>query len=153
MIHTSIKGVGFAAPLGTADFYPNFGYNQPGCPCDFTHICSHFRATNFYAESLNNPDQFYAQKCASFDEISQNQCTVLSSGYLMGGEPSYKNISGVFYLPTNANPPYAVSKGKTGLAPVLFGDLTNFVVGFIIIVLTFLRAVLIGLKEAFRKYA
>ena len=75
-------------------------------------LCSHIRAVDFFAASIND-NRFYAQKCSSFDEINRGRCTVVSSGYLMGGEPLDYNASGVFFLATNAVPPYPISEKPT----------------------------------------
>ena len=115
VIHTNDYTIGFAEPIGTADFYPNYGSEQPGCSVvDFVvkGLCAHIRATQLFSESIRN-NQFQADKCESFDDIINNNCKVESSGYHMGGDPPNSNISGVFYLTTQGFPPFG--RGKINL--------------------------------------
>ncbi|CAG5121301.1 unnamed protein product, partial [Candidula unifasciata] len=71
---TPTVGMGIFEPMGTVDFYPNGGANQPGCPVsvmdrvsavmssfDFTSdsvrfavVCSHLRVTSLFIASVNN---------------------------------------------------------------------------------------------------
>lgn len=68
--------------------------------------CAHGRAPTFFAESVRN-NRFSAQRCASFQEINDNQrCTVQSSGHRMGGEPANNGLSGFFFVATNSNSPF-----------------------------------------------
>lgn len=95
-------------PQGDADFYPNFGRSQPGCGFP-PYGCSHSRAYTFFAESINS-DGFVAKKCASFFGVSLGSraladCDV--TGFVMGGDPPRTKRSGLFYLTTNSEPPYA----------------------------------------------
>lgn len=93
-------------PIGQADFYPNFGRYQPGCLVDVL-FCPHLRVIYNFAESLNN-NRYSARKCFNFDGIIIGICLSVGSGYKMGGEPSNSNLKGIFYLPTNSVPPFAI---------------------------------------------
>lgn len=47
IIHSCAGTLGFAEPLGHVDFFPNGGFNQPGCPLTDQFGC------NFYSRMLN----------------------------------------------------------------------------------------------------
>jgi hypothetical protein len=99
---------------GHIDFYPNRGYAvQPGCESLdiitlgmwlsmelvwkitqfylFTGSCSHYRAPNFFAESILNPTAFPAVKC-DIEEIENGtgQCDMMEDN---GGEIVYMGES------------------------------------------------------------
>lgn len=50
IIHSNGGLLGFGAPLGQADFFPNFGRWQPGCGWDITGSCSHSRAVEYFGK-------------------------------------------------------------------------------------------------------
>jgi hypothetical protein len=52
-----VNHYGTLIPLGTADFYPNFGYCQPGSGT-FSIAGSHTRAIDLYIWSVQNPNKF-----------------------------------------------------------------------------------------------
>lgn len=105
-VHTSINCYGLKEPVCTADFYPNFGFDQPSCGNWLTShaVCDHARAHDYYAESISGVSSFKATKCKSFlkgcngDKVS------------MGGYPGNmeKGVEGIFYLQTNKRSPYGV---------------------------------------------
>jgi pancreatic triacylglycerol lipase len=66
--------LGFMEPIAQANFYPAFGRVQPGCGIDLAGTCSHGRAFQFFAESVNSA-RFVARRCASFDQIAGGSCT------------------------------------------------------------------------------
>jgi pancreatic triacylglycerol lipase len=94
-------------PIGSANFYPAFGRDQPGCGVDLVGICSHSRAYHYYAESIIGSRRFLARSCSSFEEISGGFCTTNDDNAIMGGEPVNQNIQGSFWLPVNTKPPFA----------------------------------------------
>lgn len=92
VIHTS--SVAFINATGHADFYPNGGVLQPGCPvpdsgtyysmllftfnnvsCYFvTECCNHCRVVDLYAESINTPLGFNAFSCDSWENYLSGYC-------------------------------------------------------------------------------
>lgn len=86
-IVTDGGGLGFSAPLGDGNFYPNGGRSQPGCGWDLAGTCAHSRAHEFYLESLNTEDHFYSFSCESYDEIRRGRCTTNGQQIPMGGDP------------------------------------------------------------------
>ncbi|XP_055306562.1 lipase member H-like [Sitodiplosis mosellana] len=85
VIHTNGALLGFYDPIGTVDFYPNYGLEQPGCPWTSTDKCSHKRAFKYFAESIYSPIQFYAYPCASIEDMNGGSCQ--GAEFPMGGEP------------------------------------------------------------------
>lgn len=77
----------------------------PGC---FTVVCAHFRATEFYAESVlpTNENNFLGKECGSLYALHTNFCT--GKSYPMGfATPN--NIKGIFLLKTSTNSPYGLN--------------------------------------------
>ncbi|XP_014100217.3 uncharacterized protein [Bactrocera oleae] len=112
VVHTSVGSYGYDRPLGHVDFYVNYGSAQPGC---FLNECSHFRAFHIFAESLQSKAPLRAQGCDVKlwqDMIKHRRC-LMGTGRQMtlGGNPAnttaLRKRGGVFYLATNATPPYA----------------------------------------------
>lgn len=107
VIHTNAGLLGFDLPIGHADFYPNFGRIQPGCGADVAGTCSHGRAFEFVAESMNTARRFLGTQCANYNEIVNSRCTSSGPQRLMAGHPATTAARGVFHLVTNANSPFA----------------------------------------------
>lgn len=101
--------MGFGEPLGQADFYPNYGRWQPGCGWEITGSCSHGRAAELFAESINH-NFFVAERCKSFDEVYKNRCTSEDERFLMRPEPANYGLEGIFYLATNPQPLFGTGK-------------------------------------------
>ncbi|CAG9759292.1 unnamed protein product [Ceutorhynchus assimilis] len=104
VIHTNGGTLGMSAPIGHSDFYPNGGSRQPGCGLDLLGGCSHNRAWEYFAESINN-NTFFATRCDSWRNYADGSCR--GERRLMG---SLKTVDvfakGTFYLTTNSAPPY-----------------------------------------------
>ncbi|KAF4517958.1 hypothetical protein B566_EDAN005325 [Ephemera danica] len=120
-IHTCGGFLGFQAPLGHADYYPNEGVSsQPGCgPVeDVAGSCSHSRSHEFYAESIIS-NGFVARRCGSWLDFDGGRCDTEPTSLM--GEPSDPRISQhpnsvgetkaidpatdiTFYLYTRSNP-------------------------------------------------
>ncbi|CRK98905.1 CLUMA_CG011978, isoform A [Clunio marinus] len=95
VLHTNGGFLGIGSPIGQADFFPNFGRWQPGCGIDLTGTCSHSRAPEFFAESINS-NAFIATRCASFKEIKNERCTTewLNERIMMNPEAINTNLKG-----------------------------------------------------------
>ncbi|XP_049288867.1 pancreatic triacylglycerol lipase-like [Anopheles funestus] len=78
-------GLGLFEPIGHVDFYPNGGFNQPGCDQTFWKqknrfvstmfqffSCSHSRAYTYFSESIINPLKVVS--CASYDSYNAGEC-------------------------------------------------------------------------------
>ncbi|XP_046602698.1 inactive pancreatic lipase-related protein 1 isoform X2 [Neodiprion lecontei] len=118
VIHTDGGIFGFPSPLGHADFYPNGGRpTQPGCTADniifdgITRVlnqyiaCGHNRAWQFYAESVGDPNGFPASRCSRWRIEIPGNCTWTPDARM--GFAADSRIRGMFYLRTNAQPPFA----------------------------------------------
>jgi len=98
----------FTEPRGHVDFYPNSGHNQPGCGIDLAGACSHSRCYEYYVESLVS-DNFRACKCLSdaWVDLIFGSCSC-ENGSLNQGEWVSPDASGIYYLETNSESPYAL---------------------------------------------
>ncbi|KYM77372.1 Pancreatic triacylglycerol lipase [Atta colombica] len=123
VIHTCAGSLGFLRPIGHADFYPNGGtFKQPGCPvfssqyidlaCIFLETCSHGRSHQFFTESIVHPDGFVAMKCSNWMDFQLGKCGDNNFSTAVMGEFINPNIQGIFYLQTNAQPPFGKGKIK-----------------------------------------
>ncbi|XP_025907436.1 lipase member I [Nothoprocta perdicaria] len=79
VIHTDIDALGFRKPLGTIDFYPNGGMDQPGCPktvfSGFQYFkCDHQRSVYLFLSSLKNGCNITAYPCDSYFEYKRGKC-------------------------------------------------------------------------------
>lgn len=72
VIHTDSNFVSFLEPLGHVEYYPNGGIIQAGCTINL--VCSHLRATIYYAESIDTNQVFTAHRCDSYDDYLNNLC-------------------------------------------------------------------------------
>ncbi|XP_059169058.1 inactive pancreatic lipase-related protein 1-like [Physella acuta] len=144
VIHTYIgvlipdSGIGITDPMGHVDFYPNSGYNQPGC-FDSTiksikdsglsgameaFKCSHNRAYKLFTESINSRCRFKSYPCAkkislwfglsvkinlpSEFGLLCNSCD--GNGCANMGFWADKNSEpGIYYLKTSGQAPYCLS--------------------------------------------
>jgi len=83
------KGFGMIDPVGHIDFYPNNGFQQPGCAktavskiiggdivtaMEDIFACSHMRVTKLYTESINSACPFMAYTCSSFTNFKHGHC-------------------------------------------------------------------------------
>ncbi|XP_055295778.1 lipase member H-A-like [Sitodiplosis mosellana] len=113
IIHTDGDKFGFSIPLGHADFYPNGGSDQPGCPLrnkltQLIEKCSHVRSHHLFLESLKT--KFTAIQCVSYEEIKERRCTFNNVTAIMGGDITQHTPKsyGIFYLETKFQPPYNI---------------------------------------------
>uniref|UniRef100_A0A146LFH2 Lipase member H n=2 Tax=Lygus hesperus TaxID=30085 RepID=A0A146LFH2_LYGHE len=116
VIHTDGGILGFARPLGHADFYPNGGTPaQPGCTVEGIVeeqrineyvACSHNKAWKYYAESVMHPADFPSVHCKNFDEFESNSCEDARSEPVYMGYLADPTVRGTFFLQTNEKEPY-----------------------------------------------
>ncbi|XP_071118170.1 inactive pancreatic lipase-related protein 1-like [Haliotis cracherodii] len=115
-------GFGLMKAIGDADFYPNGGLNQPGCPANTgNHIfsfvtggmskmkdgvaCSHSRVLDFFTSSINNHCSYNAFPCTQHN-YKQGHCTSCGShGCSHMGYHASPSKNGSFFLKTSANGP------------------------------------------------
>lgn len=106
IIHTDNGRLGFDVPIGHADFYPNWGWMMPGCGPDLTGFCSHSLAWEYMAESIRIIGSFYGSRCSGWPAIQARLCPPVGVSFAMGGEPANNGAFGVFFMETNAAPPF-----------------------------------------------
>lgn len=101
-----LDSLGIEDPIGTADFYPNYGSRQTGCTNPILHIsgsCEHTKAYELFAESLNKSSNFEAIKCGGSYEsqIKRHKCTPVGKHFTWRGDPvGRNNLHGIFYFET-----------------------------------------------------
>ncbi|XP_039569147.1 lipase member I [Passer montanus] len=79
VIHSDIDVLGFKKPLGTIDFYPNGGMDQPGCPKTFLsglHYfkCDHQRSVFLFLASLKSKCDIITYPCDSYLDYKRGKC-------------------------------------------------------------------------------
>ncbi|XP_059350971.1 inactive pancreatic lipase-related protein 1-like, partial [Daphnia carinata] len=124
IIHTNAgtildKRFGFPLALGHADFWPNGGSLQPGCGLVeestavkignildiFDEACSHRRAVQYFAESINSAVPFNSTQCDSYSQFQLGSCPEnlkTSMGLFVSA-----TATGNFFLNTNSHKPFA----------------------------------------------
>ncbi|KAK9892107.1 hypothetical protein WA026_018310 [Henosepilachna vigintioctopunctata] len=110
VVHTDITIFGYPTDIGTLDFYPNSGMNQPGCKLDWTNstsltkdlFCSHTRAFEFFLHAVRNPQFFMAKRCPSYEDFKNEKCDNIEVS--LGDLETTQR--GDFFLDTDAQPPY-----------------------------------------------
>ncbi|XP_034230284.1 phospholipase A1-like [Thrips palmi] len=101
VIHTCAGFLGFSDALGTSDFFPNGGSDQPGCGVDLTGVCSHARSYKYFAESIVEGKGYQAVYCESDKDAWNGACTTQEDGCM--GEKVYFKETGSYYLTTSEN--------------------------------------------------
>ncbi|XP_026272042.1 phospholipase A1 isoform X2 [Frankliniella occidentalis] len=99
VIHSCAGLLGFPTDLGTSDFYPNGGREQPGCGLDLTGVCAHGRSYEYFAESITKGKGYQADFCDSNSDARDGTCKGPSEG-CMGDEVQFKE-QGSYYLKTD----------------------------------------------------
>jgi len=105
-IHTNWKCYGIKEPICTTDFYPNSGYEQPGC---WANTCDHSRAVDLFAESLK-VNKLRGNKCRAMtiiENFSGDDCCGPKAS--MGGEPgniNNLNVNGIYNVKTSDMIPF-----------------------------------------------
>ncbi|XP_039260014.2 inactive pancreatic lipase-related protein 1-like [Styela clava] len=129
-------GLGTGEQSGHVDFWPNAGYQQPGCDQnalstiigidgitdgtrDFV-ACNHIRAVKFFTESITTTCPFKSYPCLSYNEFLAGKCLDCdSTGCPQMGYHADKYASQVYkaqtYLSTNALPPFCEYMSDVGV--------------------------------------
>lgn len=106
VIRTSIFGS--TLNVGHVIFYPNGGFNQPGCKGLLRALCDHGKSVTYYAESIDTKTGFFAHKCLRNFAFRNNHPILKSNDEtLIVGEYVPYNVSGRYCLETNSKYPYA----------------------------------------------
>ncbi|XP_018323783.1 lipase member H-like [Agrilus planipennis] len=106
-IHTCGGRLGYDDSLGTADYRPNGGKDQPGCRIDPTGVCAHARAYKLFAESVRSGG-FTAWKCDNYVNFTSGKCQHNKRSRL-GGVNIDRSAVGDYYLDTNSRSLYSQS--------------------------------------------
>lgn len=102
----NMKPLGIIEPIGTTDFYPNYGEQQTGCSnpfSDISGICEHSKAYELFAESLKKRSNYEAKECNGTykDAIEKHNCISVSGTFTYHGDPrDRKNLTGIYYFQT-----------------------------------------------------
>ncbi|XP_068676124.1 inactive pancreatic lipase-related protein 1-like [Montipora foliosa] len=113
VIHTDAGFAGTTLNMGDADFYPNGGHKQPGCP--FVNIqdlgdtlaCDHMRAPDYYIATVKGPCHWIAYPCDSYKNFQNGKCLQCQpDGCSRMGYYADPSKSGKFYLNTNKKKPF-----------------------------------------------
>lgn len=114
VIHTNAGLFGYPKPLGDADFYPNYGSYQPGC---LILSCSHSRSYEYFAESINSMNGFWSVNY-NFSLTKRIVDWTANDGSIQfGGEPTFKDVRGTFYMETRQKSPFALGQPKFWVEP------------------------------------
>lgn len=111
VIHTNGNKLGIYEPIGHTDFYPNGGYNQPGCSLWWAGAsCAHGRSWELYAESIVSKVGFWSTLCSSLDKVCEAGCRSPKAKLKMGGDPIIQSVRGILTVQTKGEAPYAEGK-------------------------------------------
>ena len=108
-----VNHYGSLIPIGTLDFYPNFGYHQPGAGT-FTVAGSHLRSLELFAWSITNPGKLLTSDVLAgtpdfdlpVDKAMPGQFQVEMGYYAKKSQLPPKNASTLFYIKTNSQIPW-----------------------------------------------
>uniref|UniRef100_A0ABD2WYU5 phospholipase A1 n=1 Tax=Trichogramma kaykai TaxID=54128 RepID=A0ABD2WYU5_9HYME len=126
VLHTNAFVQGKLEPSGHLDFYMNGGVNQPGCWEKRNPFgCSHHRAAEYFAESINSPVGFWGWPCPGFLAYLLGFCPPRYPA-ILAGDLVDKTRRGFFLVKTKSKSPFAegpfqinVSSSTTVPVPVL----------------------------------
>ncbi|KAK6636253.1 hypothetical protein RUM43_009912 [Polyplax serrata] len=107
IVHTNAHFKGEINTLGHIDFYVNGGSIQPNC---VTTTCSHDRAPQCFAESINSEKGFWGIPCKNYLSFKMGLCNTDDSKLVLMGDGVDQTKTGVYYLQTNSVSPYALGK-------------------------------------------
>lgn len=108
VIHTAGLWIGTDEQVGHVDFYPNGGMApQPNCENEDIGLgCSHQRGPDLFAESVLSNHTFHSLRCSSWENFQAGLCDEEQYNFL--GNNANPEYSGIFYLKTNGQSPFAI---------------------------------------------
>ena len=95
-------GFGMLQHISHADFYPNGGVDQPGCPA-WNPVCDHGKACEYFLDSIIDGTWFKGVKCGSyekFEEVGDCGCEGEECTSYMGWLADQNTSDGQYYLKT-----------------------------------------------------
>lgn len=105
-IHTGFF-FGIKEPIYQVDFYLNGEKDQPGCETIFGAydvVCSHYRAIEFFIESLVTRIAFYKQQCESFNDFLDQNFHNSSGVFFNANQNSENALSRIYHIRYKKNP-------------------------------------------------
>ena len=115
VIHTAGKWVGNSDISGHVDFFANGGLApQPGCEGreSLDLSCSHRKAWQMYAESIQDSRKFFAIQCANAEAFKSGHCCHAQALLRLAimGEYIHNGTFGAFHFLTHRETPLAMRK-------------------------------------------
>ncbi|XP_077978242.1 phospholipase A1 VesT1.02-like [Glandiceps talaboti] len=101
----SMNHFGTLIPLGTVDFYPNYGCEQPGCT---SYTCSHHRAIEYFTWSISHEEAFKTRQVLT-DKPAYEEPVRSTRICAREAQMCYfatKESRGNYYLQTNPSQPW-----------------------------------------------
>uniref|UniRef100_A0A3B3VCU9 Lipase, member Ia n=1 Tax=Poecilia latipinna TaxID=48699 RepID=A0A3B3VCU9_9TELE len=124
-LHTDIDFLGFRAPLGHIDFYPNGGTDQPGCPKTVLSPsgyfkCDHQRSVFLFMDTINDScpsrafpcsshEDFLDGRCMNCDRFGEAGCPVFGYDVIRWKDVLNQSNQTKFYFNTNSHSPYCLT--------------------------------------------
>lgn len=98
VIHTNGGQFGYEQKIGSMDFYPNRGSEQPGCDTNF--VCSHLRAPKLFARTIadENAQKYMACKYEEAPCNDEKNPACMPMGY----HRKFDDPHGKYYLETES---------------------------------------------------
>lgn len=100
VVHTDGGQLGYMAPLGHADFYPDGGrHAMPGCGKDVVGLCSHCLVYDLMTEAIMKPGADVYRSCSSWQGYKNGDCA--SGDNAVMGVYTDPRSRGSYFLSTN----------------------------------------------------
>jgi len=103
-------GFGMMQAIGHADFYPNGGFDQPGCRT-LAVGCSHGRSHEYYLSSIDASCDMTGHTCSSYENWQGGSCDSCSSSECskMGWKADQNTKHQSYYLDTTSKSPWCLT--------------------------------------------
>ncbi|CAK1544581.1 unnamed protein product [Leptosia nina] len=102
VLHTNFIH-GYLGDLAQVDFYFNGAISMPGCE---SNECDHEMSYLYFAESITSGG-FTGRECLNYYAALLRMCDFHPGRLMMGGLIPKTGNAGVYFLETNADPPYS----------------------------------------------